>query len=123
MPSETRVLIIDDEKDITSSLKIGLSHKGFKVDTFNDPVQALSLYKPGSYDLIILDIRMPKMSGFEFFREVKKVDKTVKICFLTAFEVYTDEFKRLFPDMKVEGFLRKPIAIAELASQIQKMTS
>jgi two-component system, OmpR family, response regulator ChvI len=123
MPSETRVLIIDDEKDITSSLKIGLSHRGFKVDTFNDPVQALALYKPGSYDLIILDIRMPRMNGFEFFREVKKVDKAVKICFLTAFEVYTDEFKRLFPNMKVEGFLRKPIAIAELASQIQKMSS
>ncbi len=123
MPSETRVLIIDDEKDITSSLKIGLTHKGFRVDTFNDPVQALRLYKPESYDLIILDIRMPKMSGFDFFREVKKVDKGVKICFLTAFEVYTDEFKRLFPNMKVEGFLRKPIAIAELASQIEKMTS
>jgi two-component system, OmpR family, response regulator ChvI len=123
MPSETRVLIIDDEKDITSSLRIGLSHRGFKVETFNDPVHALSVYKPGSYDLIILDIRMPRMNGFEFFREVKKVDKGAKICFLTAFEVYTDEFKRLFPNMKVEGFLRKPIAIAELASQIQKMTS
>lgn len=113
---------MDDEKDITSSLKLGLAHKGFTVDVYNDPVDALANYKPGTYDLIILDIRMPKMNGFEFFREVKKVDESVKVCFLTAFEVYTDEFKRLFPNMKIEGFLRKPITISELATQIEKIT-
>ncbi len=123
MVSATRVLIVDDEKDITSSLKLGLGHRGFKVDVYNDPVEALANYAPGSYDLIILDIRMPRMNGFELFREVKKLDKSVKVCFLTAFEVYTDEFKRLFPNMKVEGFLRKPITISELATQISRMTS
>ena len=122
MAPATRVLIVDDEKDITSSLKLGLAHKGFTVDVYNDPVDALAIYKPGTYDLIILDIRMPKMNGFEFFREVKKVDESVKVCFLTAFEVYTDEFKRLFPNMKIEGFLRKPITISELATQIEKIT-
>lgn len=122
MASAIRVLIVDDEKDITSSLKLGLAHKGFKVDVYNDPVEALANYKPGMYELIILDIRMPRMNGFEFFREVKKLDRSVKVCFLTAFEVYTDEFKKLFPDMKVEGFLRKPITISELATQIEKIT-
>lgn len=123
MAPAIRVLIVDDEKDITSSLKLGLAHRGFQVDVYNDPVEALANYKPGSYDLIILDIRMPKMNGFEFFREVKKLDKSVKVCFLTAFEVYTDEFRKLFPNMRVEGFLRKPITISELAGQISKMTS
>lgn len=120
---ETRVLIIDDERDITNSLQMGLAHKGLKVDAFNDPAEALAKFRPGQYDLIILDIRMPKMNGFEFFRQVKKLDKNVKVCFLTAFEVYMDEFKKLFPDMDVEGFLRKPIAISELAAQINKITA
>ncbi len=121
MTSDVRVLIVDDEKDITNSLKMGLARRGLNVDTYNDPLEALSKYRPGAYDLIILDIRMPGMNGFEFFREVKKLDSKVKVCFLTAFEVYTGEFKKLFPNMTVEGFLRKPIAIAELAAQIQKM--
>lgn len=123
MVSGARVLIVDDEKDITGSLKMGLTRRGLKVDTYNDPVEALQKYKPGSYDLIILDIRMPGMSGFELFREIKKVDPAVKVCFLTAFEVYMGEFKKLFPDMTVDAFLRKPIGISELASQIDKITA
>jgi len=118
-----RVLIIDDEKDITSSLKLGLAHRGFRVDAYNDPAEALARYKPGFYDIILLDIKMPKMNGFEFFREVKKLDKDAKVGFLTAFEVYMDEFKKLFPEMEVKGFLRKPISISDLAAQIEKMTA
>ena len=118
----SRILIVDDEEDITNSLKIGLEHRGFDADTYNDPEEALSKYEPGKYGLVIIDIRMPKMSGFELFRELKKIDGHAKVCFLTAFEVYMDEFQKLFPNMKVEGFLRKPISTSRLASEITKMT-
>ena len=68
----------------------------------------------GAYNVIILDIRMPKMNGFELFRALAKMDKGAKFCFLTAFEVYKDEFHTLFPDLDIKCFLRKPISISDL---------
>jgi DNA-binding response OmpR family regulator len=118
-----RVLIVDDEKDITESLKTGLERHGFEVDTFNDSTRVLPAYQPGGYDAIILDIRMPGMSGFELFRELRKKDATTAIIFLTAFEMYKDEFVKLFPNMSVQGFLQKPISIATLVSQIESSRS
>ena len=113
-----RVLIVDDEKDITESLKVGLEHRGYKVDAFNDPVKAVDEFVPGAYSTIILDIRMPGMNGFEVFRELKKRDKDARVIFLTAFEMYKEEFRRLFPDIHAQGFLQKPISISLLVSQI-----
>src|SRR5919112_746897 len=80
------ILIVDDEPDITSSLKMGLEYNGFEVHTFNDSIEALSNFKAGLYDLVLLDIKMPKMNGFELCQEIKKEDEKVKVCFLTAFE-------------------------------------
>ena len=118
-----RVLIVDDEQDIIDSLRIGLERQGFLVDAFNDPLDALSHFKAGAYDAIILDIRMPGMTGFELFRKLIDIDSDARVCFLTAFEVYKDEFQRLFPDLKVQCFLRKPISISDLTAQIRHMTS
>lgn len=118
----SRILIVDDEKNITNPLKIGLEQHGFSVDTYNDPKEALANYVPGTYELIIIDIRMPEMNGFDLFRELKKMDRSAKVCFLTGFDMYVGEFKKLFPNMKVEGFLTKPISIKGLASEIRKMT-
>jgi DNA-binding response OmpR family regulator len=115
-------LIVDDDKAITDVLKIGLEQHGFSIETSNHPKAALSKYEAGRYGLIIIDIRMPEMSGFELFRELKKIDKGVKVCFLTGFDVYEAEFQKLFPDMKVEGFLTKPISISRLASEVTKIT-
>jgi DNA-binding response OmpR family regulator len=118
----TRIMVVDDERDLTRVMKIALEGEGFSVDAFNDPKEALSKYELGRYGLIILDIRMPGMNGFELFRELKKIDKSAKISFLTAFDVYSGEFKKLFPNMKAEGFLTKPISITKLVSEIKKMT-
>lgn len=114
----SRILIVDDEPDITSVLKKGLEQSGFVVDTFNDPEQALSNYKPNYYDVLILDIRMPKINGFDLYREIRKKDEQVKVCFLTAFEIYYDEFKKMFPKIDVRYFIRKPIAISALVKQV-----
>ena len=114
-----RVLIVDDEEDIASSLKMGLTNNGFQVDAYSDPQKALDNFKPNTYDLTLLDIRMPKMNGFELCREIKKKDGNAKICFITAFEIYYDEFKKIFPDTQVKCFIKKPISLKELVSHIK----
>jgi two-component system catabolic regulation response regulator CreB/two-component system response regulator ChvI len=118
----TRIMVVDDEHDLTKVMKIALEEEGFSVDAFNSAKEALSKYEPSRYGLILLDIRMPEMNGFDLFREVKRKDSNAKICFLTAFDVYAGEFQKLFPNMKVEGFLTKPISISHLASEIRKIT-
>ena len=70
--SRSRILLVDDDVDITTSLKIGLEDNGFVVDTFNDPLLALSNFKPGVYDLLLFDIRMPQLGGFDLYDKIKK---------------------------------------------------
>ena len=118
-----KILIIDDESDITSALKSGLQLQGFKVDVFNEPLKALSNYSVGTYNLLILDIKMPKMNGFELYRVIRKLDKGVIICFWTAFEVCYEELRRMFPAMDERYFIRKPIAMDELIDRIQNVIS
>jgi DNA-binding response OmpR family regulator len=114
-----KILIVDDEFDITSTFKMGLESKGFKVDTFNDPEEALSNFKAGIYDLLLLDVRMPRINGFQLYEELKKIDDKTKICFITAFEVYYRSLREQFPEVKVDCFIKKPIEIEELARRIQ----
>ena len=117
-----RILAIDDEPDLTMLYKMALEHYGFEVNTFNDPKEALSEFKPGSYDLIILDIKMPEMDGFELYHEIKKKDANAKVCFLTASELYYEEFRKKEYGALDKGlFIRKPIDNDELVSEVQKM--
>jgi DNA-binding response OmpR family regulator len=113
-----KIAIVDDEPDITAVLKKGLEQNGFAVDTFNDPRVALSNFKPQFYDLMIIDIRMPHINGFDLYRELKKKDRSVRVCFLTAFEIYYEEFRKMFPNIDVRAFVRKPVGIAALVKQI-----
>jgi two-component system, OmpR family, response regulator ChvI len=120
--SPKRILVVDDESDISSAMKIGLEDNGFTVNVFNDPLSALASYRPGAYDLLILDVKMPKMNGFELYREIRKIDDRAKLCFLTAFEMYGEEFRRVFPSMDIKHFIQKPISMADLIDQIRKLT-
>ena len=113
-------MVVDDEADITSVMKQGLEKEGFDVDAFNNPLEALSSFKPGIYDLLLLDVRMDRMNGFELYRQLKKKDEKAKICFITAFEVYYDEFKKVFPKLRVNCFVRKPVRLEELAKTIRE---
>ena len=150
--SRGRILIIDDEEDITFFLKEALEGSGsFEVVTFNDPLVALSSFNdkegrnnlPSSFDLILLDIKMPKMDGFELYQEIqKRIDSTpgagsrsssgydnvqgnngkkTKICFMTAFEVYYEALKELFPDSYSSiCFIKKPSSAEDLIRRISK---
>ena len=105
----TRILIVDDEPDITLSFKMILEGNGFKVDTYNDPVDAKGNFKAGSYDLVILDIRMPKMDGFQLYEELKKVDDKVKVVFITAFDINYEGLRKMYPELRIDSFVRKPV--------------
>jgi DNA-binding response OmpR family regulator len=118
-----RVLVIDDSPDITNAISIGLKGYGISVDAYVDPVEAVSAFKAGSYDLAILDVRMPRMNGFQVYRELKKIDEDLRICFLTAFEIHESEFRKLFPEMTAQLFLRKPITMRALRSKINEMVN
>ena len=87
--------MVDDEPDITVTLKTTLEDNGFFVDTFNNPALALSTFKPGLYGLALLDIRMPEMNGFQLCRKLREIDKKLKICFLTVSVNTTDLINRL----------------------------
>ena len=117
-----RILAVDDEPDLTMLFRMSLEHYGFEVDTFNDPQEALSKFKPGSYDLVILDIKMPKMDGFELYHKIKKKDNNANICFLTASELYYEEFrKKEYYALDKSMFIRKPIDNEELLKEVNKM--
>jgi DNA-binding response OmpR family regulator len=114
-----RVMIVDDEQDITTIFKIGLEKNEFLVTTFNDPLEALSKFRPGMYDLLILDIRMPGMNGFELYQKIRKLDEKVKVCFLTAFEDYRKELNTSFTFLsEVKCYLKKPITVHDLIKHL-----
>jgi DNA-binding response OmpR family regulator len=117
-----RILVVDDEPDLTQVSALALEYHGYKVDSFNDPQEALSKFKPGLYDLIILDIKMPKMDGFELYQEIKKKDNNAKVCFLTASELYYEEFRnKEYRALDRNLFIRKPIDNEDLVKEINKM--
>lgn len=114
-----RILVVDDEPDITLVFRTSLEQAGFDVDAFNDPQDALAQVTAGKYDLLLLDIRMLKMNGFELYKAILKIDDKPKVCFITAFEIYYDEFKRVFPNLHVKCFIRKPISTKDLVKQVR----
>ena len=116
-----KILIVDDEADITTALKMYLELQGFHVDAFTDPVNALAQFKAGFYHLLILDIKMPEMNGFELYKEIKKKDDTFKVFFLTALSKMHDydAFKReVFPKEGERYFIAKPIENEDILKRI-----
>ena len=123
-PGQKEILVVDDETDLTALFGLVLEYHGFKVDTFNDPQEALSNYKLDYYDLVILDIKMPKMDGFELYDEIKKKDHKAKVCFLTESELYYEEFrKKEYCAIDKILFIRKPIDNEELLKEVNRRIS
>jgi len=124
MINNQRILLVDDEPDLTTVFSMGLEDNGFKVVVFNDPLLALSEFKKGSYDLILLDYKMPNMNGFELYKEIRKIDDKVKVYFITAIEIYHEElekkFRSAYDKEDIKLFIQKPIEIDELVRQIKE---
>ena len=115
-----KLLIVDNEPDINLSLKMYLEDNSFDVDTFEDPITALDNFRKGTYDLLILDILMPKMHGFELYKEIRKIDSEVKICFLTAGNTFYGTYSDIFAK---NIFIRKPIQNQDLVKRINNIIS
>src|SRR5919109_2868297 len=114
-----RILLVDDEADVISLFKMVLEMNGFEVDAYTDPAAALSNFKPNSYGLALLDIRMAPLNSFELYKEMKNLDGSLKACFITAFEDYRQEFKESFPKLdEIKCFIRKPKAIEDLVNHV-----
>ncbi len=95
-----KILFVDNEPDITTMLKMALENAGFSIGVFNDPLLALKNFKPKMYDLVILDVMMPKMDGIELYNQLKSVDPSIKGCFLTASsETYSEELRKKREDI------------------------
>ena len=119
-----RVLIVDDEPDINLAVKIVLEENGFKVDSFTDPFLALENFRKeaGMYDLLMLDIKMPDMNGFELYKQIKKIDDKVKVCFLTAGEMDYEQFrKELSPALDENCYIQKPIETEMLIKRLDRI--
>lgn len=111
---------MDDEFDVTLSLKLGLEKHGFIVSTYNDPVLALSEFKAGLFDLLFADIRMPGMSGLELYEKIKQIDDRIEVCFITAFEEYYGQLGKAFPKLDLQRcYLVKPITISDLVERVK----
>lgn len=121
-----KILLVDDEPDITMTFKTILQEVGFIVDTYEDPLIALSKFKPHFYDLVILDIKMAKKNGFELYAEMLKRDDQVTVCFVTAGEMYynevrKDEEEELYCKLDTQRFIQKPISNTDLVKRIEKI--
>jgi DNA-binding response OmpR family regulator len=118
--TKRRILVVDDEPDITLTIEVELEEDGlFDVDTFTDPELALSSFKPDLYHLVILDIMMPKMDGFLLYEQLKKIDPRIKVCFLTASEMYHEEMRGMeHRALNKDLFLQKPISTDDLIKKI-----
>jgi DNA-binding response OmpR family regulator len=104
-----RILILDDEMDSIITLEAVLQDSGFKVDSYEDPILALKNFKSRFYDLAILDIKMPQMNGFIVYNEIKKLDNSIKVCFVMAGEIYYGVYSDSLSSVDVKCFIRKPI--------------
>lgn len=117
-----RILVVDDESDLTLFYTMSLEYHGFEVESFNDSRKALSNFKPNYYDLAILDIKMPNLDGFELYRKIKEIDPNLKVCFLTASELYYKEFReKEYNALDKDLFIRKPIGNDELIKEIKHL--
>lgn len=118
--SQKRILVVDDEPDIVYVLKKALEREGFTVDSFTRPQEALDHFKPDYYAVGVIDIRMPEMNGFQFYREMKKKDDKIKVAFMTAFDIYENEFNTVFKNTNVSMFFKKPVSVNKMVEKIKE---
>ena len=116
--TKSKILLVDDELDACLTFKKMLEDHGFETDAYDKPQDALQDFKSGIYDLIVLDIKMPKIDGVKLYQEIRKIDKRVRVCFITASEEYYTEY---FPELKKEEecFMQKPISMDSFIGRVK----
>jgi response regulator RpfG family c-di-GMP phosphodiesterase len=120
--SKPFILALDDDFDVVNVFRLGLEKYNLKVFGFTDPLLALEHFKINSsnYEIVVSDIRMPTMNGYEFVKKVKDIKPEIKIFLMTAFEINDIEFSRALPSIRIDEFIQKPVSVSNLAATIQK---
>ena len=120
--STPHIMVVDDTEDILTAIKNGLEKRDFKVDTFNRAESALEAFErhpPDYYDLVLTDIRLPKMNGFALYLYLKEKNPSMKILFMTAFEIQLEEFRDIVPGLEIDDIIKKPFIVDDLVMQIK----
>jgi len=120
-------MIVDDDVDVTTTFKVVLEdsnnstdvNKRIEVYTSNDPVLALRDFKPNFYDLLLVDINMPHVNGFEFCEKILVIDINVRICFMSAIEINREGLREIYPSLGIGCFIRKPVTADYLLKRIR----
>jgi CheY-like chemotaxis protein len=123
-----RILIVDDETDVTITFKAGIeesnnnnndANKRIEVYTSNNPVLALSEFKPNFYDLLLVDINMPHMDGFELCEKIFAIDINVRVCLMSSGEINWEALREMYPTRQEGCFIRKPVTMDYLLKRIR----
>jgi two-component SAPR family response regulator len=118
------ILIVDDDEDVAITFKAAIedsnieTNKRIEVYTSNNPVVALSEFKPNFYDLLLVDINMPHMNGFELYEKILDIDIKVKVCFMSSAEINPDALREIYPSLSLGCFIRKPVTMDYLFERI-----
>jgi two-component system catabolic regulation response regulator CreB/two-component system response regulator ChvI len=126
-PLTKRILIVDEDPDVTLTFKAAFKEANringnrnfFQVQTYNDPVRALSEFKPDLYDLMLVDINMPKMNGFEFALKIMEVDANPRICFMSSGLINQEALREQYPLLSVGCFIGKPVSMENLVKRVK----
>jgi DNA-binding response OmpR family regulator len=116
-----RILVVDDNSDIALTLRLGLenSDSTMQVYCYDNPIGALSEFKPNFYDLLLIDVNMPSMDGFELCKKLLQKDLNVRVCFMTAGEINIDGAREVHPLKSIGCFIKKPITTDALVKRIR----
>lgn len=124
-PFLKRILVVDDEPDVALTFKVGLEdyfqdneRRRFEVHTYNNSVLALSEFKPHFYDLMLVDVYMPKMNGFQLCEKILELDANVRVCFMSAAEINTEALREVYPKLGFGCFMKKPVEVEYLAKRL-----
>ena len=117
-----RILIVDDDPDNTTTFKVGIenANKRIAVDAYNDPRRALLDFQPNFYDLLLIDINMPQINGFQFSERILDIDINVKICYMSSGEINRDALREVHPSITLGCFIKKPVTINYLIDRIMQ---
>jgi CheY-like chemotaxis protein len=121
MPPERRILLVDDDPNTSYILSMILKLNDFDVIPYTDPERALEDFGKNLYDLALLEVRMSKMNGFELYRKMKEIDRSIKVCFMTNYRrQYLNEFNELFPELTPDGLVDKPASGSDLMKILER---
>jgi len=120
--SKRRILIIDDDIDINNLFKLFLEYDGYNVDAFTDPIDALYSFRKNAYDLVLLDLKMPKMNGMLLYEKLQYIDPDLLFCFITANKEYIEHLKKSIANIE-NIVIYKPILLSELRNKVNSLLS